>query len=145
MTGLCVLAGAKAATLAASAFTLVWTHSVEKTEWREDWRIVPAGLELTEARVKGSGAGVDPPEGAVLQDGWWVYAPGIAPVPRLVLAASGATVSGWRLCAGETCLTLGAEAGETIAIEACGRGVRDGIAQRAAGRRRAQAGPGPRM
>lgn len=117
--GLCILAGAKAATLAVTAFTLAWTHSVEKTEWQEEWRIAPAGLELTEARVKGSGAGIDPPEDAVLEDGWWVYAPKAAPVPRLVLAASGATVSGWSLCADGACRTLGAEAGETVTLEAC--------------------------
>ena len=120
MTALCILAGAKAATLAASAFTLVWTHSVEKTEWREDWQVMKSSLELTEARVKGSGAGIDPPEGAVLKDGWWVYTPKVAPLPRLVLAASGKTVSGWTLCANGDCMTLGAEAGETIVIEACG-------------------------
>lgn len=119
MTGLCILAGAKALTLATTGFTLVWTHSVEKTEWREDWRIVPAGLELVEARVKGSGAGVDPPEGAVLEEGWWVYAPKVPPVPRLVLAASGATVSGWTLCAEGDCMTLGRDAGDAITIEAC--------------------------
>jgi len=119
--GLCILAGAKAAMLTASAFTLAWTHSVEKTEWREEWRIAPAGLELTEARVKGSGAGIDPPEGAVLEDGWWIYAPKVAPVPRLVLAASGATVSGWTLCGEGKCLTLGAEAGETVTLEPCGK------------------------
>jgi hypothetical protein len=111
---LCILAGASVARLAVAAFTLAWTHSVEKTEWREDWRVTPAGLELTEARVKGSGAGIDPPEGAVLDDGWWVYAPKVAPLPRLVLAASGATVSGWSLCAGKDCLTLGAKAGERM-------------------------------
>mgnify|MGYP001052202675 FL=1 len=117
--GLCILAGGKALTLAASAFTLVWTHSVEKTEWREEWRVAPAGLELVEERVKGSGAGVDPPEGAALKDGWWVYAPKLAPMPRLALAVSGATVSGWSLCADDVCLTLGAKAGETVIVEAC--------------------------
>lgn len=117
---LCILAGAtKTATLAVTAFTLSWTHSVEKTQWREEWRLTPAGLHLVEARVKGSGAGIDPPEGAILQDGWWVYAPAVAPMPRLALAASGATVSGWSLCAEGTCLTLGAQAGETITLEAC--------------------------
>lgn len=119
MTGLCILAGAKALTLATTAFTLVWTHSVEKTEWREAWRIVPAGLELVEARVKGSGAGIDPPDDAVLKEGWWVYAPKTPPVPRLMLAASGATVSGWTLCAEGACMTLGAEPGDAVTIEAC--------------------------
>jgi len=116
---LCVIAGGKTVALAASAFTLAWTHSVEKTEWREAWRLTPAGLELVEARVKGSGAGIDPPAGAVLEDGWWVYAPAVAPLPRLALAASGATASGWSLCARGTCMTLGAEPGEAVVVEPC--------------------------
>ena len=118
--GLCLLAGGKAATFAVSAFTLAWTHSVERTEWREDWRVTPAGLELVQARVKGSGAGIDPPEGALLENGWWVYAPKLAPVPRLALAASGATPSGWTLCAAGECRILGARAGDTIILEPCG-------------------------
>lgn len=119
---LCVVAGARTVALAATAFTLSWTHSVEKTEWREDWRLTPAGLELVAARVKGSGAGIDPPEGAVLEDGWWVYAPAVAPLPRLVLAASGATVSGWSLCAQDACMDIGGEeAGEAVVVEPCPR------------------------
>ncbi|MFX6230366.1 DUF1850 domain-containing protein, partial [Acinetobacter baumannii] len=30
--------------LAVAAFTLSWTHSVEKVEWQEDWRVTPQGL-----------------------------------------------------------------------------------------------------
>lgn len=116
---LCVLAGGKMAVMAASAFTLAWTHSIEKTRWEEDWRITPAGLEITQARVKGSGAGMEPPDGAVLEDGWWVYAPAVPPLRRLALAASGATVSGWSICAGGACMTVGEEAGEAITLEAC--------------------------
>ncbi|NUS20454.1 MAG: DUF1850 domain-containing protein, partial [Mesorhizobium sp.] len=41
--------GVKALTL--SAFTLVWTHSIAKVDWQEDWRVTPAGLELAQARV----------------------------------------------------------------------------------------------
>ena len=66
---LCILAGAKTVALAVSAFSLSWTHSVEKITWQENWQVTPAGLELIEARVKGSGAGMEPPEDAVLQDG----------------------------------------------------------------------------
>lgn len=116
---LCVLAGGKAAVMAVSVFTLAWTHSVEKTQWREDWRLTPAGLELVEARVRGSGAGMEPPEGAVLADGWWVYRPQITPQPRIVLAASGATGGGWQLCAGGECVTLGASPGEPVVLEPC--------------------------
>jgi hypothetical protein len=115
----CLVAAGKATIVAASAFTLVWTHSVEKTRWEEDWRLTPAGLEIAEARVKGSGAGMEPPEGSVLEDGWWVYRPALPPVPALVLAASGATKEGWRLCAAGECVEIGAAAGEIVEIRRC--------------------------
>jgi hypothetical protein len=118
---LCVIAAGKAASTAASAFTLSWTHSVEKTAWEEDWLAGADGLRIVEARIKGSGAGMEPPDGAVLENGWWVYAPDLAPLSRLVLAASGATPSGWTLCAGTECLTLGSEPGDTVVIEPCRR------------------------
>ncbi len=59
------------AALALFAFTLVWTHSIEKVDWQEDSRVTPAGLELVQARVKGSGAGMEPPPEARLVDGWF--------------------------------------------------------------------------
>ncbi|QDZ00669.1 DUF1850 domain-containing protein [Nitratireductor mangrovi] len=116
---LCLIAGAKATAIAATAFTLSWTHSVERTSWREDWRVTPQGLVLEEARVQGSGAGMEPPEGAVLADGWWVYRPALPPLPALVLAASGATAGGWRLCAGGECRTLGSASGAPITLRPC--------------------------
>ena len=119
---LCIVAGGKTVVLAVSAFTLSWTHSVERTQWREDWRVMPAGLELVEARVKGSGAGMEPPDGAVLADGWWVYRPGLPPQRRVVLAASGATGGGWRLCAAGDCREIGAVEGETAELLACAVG-----------------------
>ena len=116
---LCITAGGKAMTIAAAAFSLSWTHSVEKTEWRESWQVTPAGLQLTEARVKGSGAGMDPGEGARLENGWWVWTPQAPLVPELNLAASGATVSAWKLCHEGGCETLGAAASGPIRIELC--------------------------
>lgn len=118
---LCVLVGGKAAVLAASAFTLAWTHSVQKTAWEEDWLATPAGLTIVEARIKGSGAGMEPPDGAVLMDGWWVYAPAVPAVPRLVLAASDAAPSGWSICAGRQCVTAGGQTDGTVVIEPCRR------------------------
>ena len=117
---LCILAAGKMATLAATAFTLSWTHSVEKTRWEEDWRVTPAGLEIVEARVKGSGAGMEPPADAVLENGWWVYAPKLPARPELVLAASGATRGGWSLCANGQCMVMGAAAGEPVRLKPCG-------------------------
>jgi hypothetical protein len=116
---LCILAAGKTTVLAVSAFTLSWTHSVENTRWEEDWRVTPAGLEILEARVKGSGAGMEPPESAVLKDGWWTYAPKTGARAVVRLAASGATGGGWTLCADQTCLELGAEAGEPVELSAC--------------------------
>ena len=116
--GICI-GGAATAFLAASTFTLSWTHSVEKTRWHEVWRVAPAGLELVEARIRGSGAGMEPPPGARLEDGWWVYRPTVAPVPALVLAASGATGSGWRLCADGECREIGGGAGAPVRIAPC--------------------------
>ncbi|MBP1849051.1 DUF1850 domain-containing protein [Rhizobium halophytocola] len=119
MPALCILTGAKTITLAAGLFTLSWLHSVEKTEWRESWRLAPDGLELTEARVKGSGAGMDPGEGAVLEGDWWVWQPKLPPQPSLHLAASGATVSPWTLCTEAKCLALGGKPGAGVTIKPC--------------------------
>lgn len=100
---LCLAAGGKVTLLALSSFTLIWTHSVEKVDWQEDWQVTQNGLVLSEARVKGSGAGMDPPEGAQFDGTWWRYRPRLDPLPELTLARSGATISGWRFCAGEQC------------------------------------------
>ncbi|WFP65951.1 MULTISPECIES: DUF1850 domain-containing protein [unclassified Mesorhizobium] len=116
---LCILAGGKTMVLATAAFTLSWTHSVERTRWQEDWNVTSSGLLIVEARVKGSGAGMEPPEGSVLRDGWWVYAPRIGAQPRLVLAASGATGEGWTLCTAEDCRELGKAATDAIMLEPC--------------------------
>lgn len=91
--------------LQVTAFTLVWTHSVEKTDWQEDWRVARDGLTLVEARIKGSGAGIDPPPDARLRDGWWRWNP--LPVNRseVVLGHSG-TAGDWRICAAGRCRTL---------------------------------------
>lgn len=118
---LCVAAGGKTVAIATALFTLSWTHSVEKTEWSETWRLTAQGLELAEARVKGSGAGMDPGEGASLEDGWWVWSPKLPVVPELVLASSGATVSAWRLCHQGGCMDLGAKAQEPVLISPCQR------------------------
>lgn len=59
-----------AVTLAVQSFRLSWVHSVEKTEWRENWRVQAQGLVLVEARVRGSGAGMEPGDTARWRDGW---------------------------------------------------------------------------
>jgi hypothetical protein len=102
---LCLATPVLALALAADSFTLRWTHSVEKTVWQERWEVESGALRLQEGRVQGSGAGMDPPEGSVLQDGWWVYRRDLE-VRRLRLAVSGATGSGWQLCTASGCHDL---------------------------------------
>lgn len=114
----CLMAGAVALALASPGFTLHWTHSVEKTEWVETWEIRPHSLYLAQARVTGSGAGMEPGEGAVADNGGWIWSPDIE-VPELSLAASGSTGAGWRLCDGTTCHTLGDTPGRPIRLAPC--------------------------
>jgi hypothetical protein len=102
---LCLASAGVVKTLSVAAFTLTWTHSVEKVEWQEDWRVTPAGLELVQARVKGSGAGMEPPPEARLIDGWFRWRPKRGVLPEVVLGNSGAAGE-WRLCASGKCRTL---------------------------------------
>ena len=116
---LCIAIAATVLTIEATTFSLSWVHSVEKVEWREEWAVTGAGLELHQASVKGSGAGMEPGEGAVLDGGWWRWKPTLAPVPQLRLASSGATPGGWTLCHVGGCMTLGASPGEDAILSAC--------------------------
>lgn len=59
-------------------FTLAWTHSIEKVRWEEDYAVLPGAapvLQALTARVRGSGAGMEPPPDAVLRNGWFEYTP----------------------------------------------------------------------
>ncbi len=119
MTG-CLMAGAMLIALAeGGSFTLEWTHSVEREDWRETWEVTEDHrLHLTQAAVKGSGAGMEPGEGGHFEDGWWVWAPDLPPVPALSLAASGKTPSAWTLC-GADCTELGASSGKPVQLAPC--------------------------
>lgn len=100
------LAAAGAVVRLAAAVTLVWTHSVEKSRWEEDWQATPAGLVITEARIEGSGAGMDPPDDAVLRNGTWHWTPTLAPRHAVELRRSGATAD-WRVCYDGGCRRMG--------------------------------------
>lgn len=116
---LCIALAATVLTIPTTTFSLSWEHSVEKVEWREEWAVTSSGLQLTQANVKGSGAGMEPGEGAVLEDGWWRWKPTLPPVSEIRLAASGETPGGWELCHEGGCLTLGGQAGEDSVISPC--------------------------
>ncbi|KIZ36376.1 MULTISPECIES: DUF1850 domain-containing protein [Rhodopseudomonas] len=112
---LCLASAGATKALALAAFTLVWTHSIEKIDWQEDWRVTPAGLELVQARVKGSGAGMEPPPEARLVDGWFQWQVHRPPLPEVLLGNS--TMAGeWRLCAGGHCRTLSEILGHPVGV-----------------------------
>jgi hypothetical protein len=112
---LCLISAGVSKTLALASFTRAWSHSIEKTDWQEDWRVTPLGLELVEARVKGSGAGMEPPPDARLIDGWFQWRPKRAPMPQVVLGNSG-LAGEWRLCMGGNCRTLSAILGHPVGV-----------------------------
>ena len=116
---LCILSGAKLTTVAISLFTLSWTHSVEKIEWQENWRINNSNLEIVEARIKGSGAGMDPPEKAVLKNGWYVYKPQIGQIKELNLSTSNTDLVNWKICFSGNCTVLENNHQKPIKIYAC--------------------------
>lgn len=102
MIGVCLAAAGLALSLPLQAFTLAWTHSIEKIRWEEDYRVIQDAdgprLVLDEARIRGSGAGMEPPDGARLSaDGVWHYRPPLAPLESLHLARSD-YVADYQLC-----------------------------------------------
>ena len=117
--GVClVLAAAAAAPIhgpafvATERFTLAWTHSIEKVRWEEDYAVVaapgraaPPELRALSARVKGSGAGMEPPPDAVLKDGWYSYTPAQRAPGELRLSRS-AFVPDYELCMDGRCRPL---------------------------------------
>ena len=120
---LCLAAGAVSAVLAINSFTLAWMHSIERVRWEEDWRVDAGQLQIVAARIKGSGAGMEPPDDAVLQGGAWHYRPRVAAMDRLTLAHSPYT-TGYELCTGGSCRGLadylpGIGESATIVLAAC--------------------------
>jgi hypothetical protein len=102
---ICLAAGALLLTLGSGEITLRWRHSVQKTLWEEVWRETPAGLVLAQARIQGSGAGMDPPDSARLVDGFWQWRPDLPPLPQVVMRRSGATAD-WQVCTDGRCRSL---------------------------------------
>lgn len=97
------------------AFTLAWDHSIEKVRWEEDYDVLLSEqaasalksdyqgqlvesednvvakqpvLVAKAARIRGSGAGMEPPEDAVFKEGWYHYTPLIVEHQELRLTRS---------------------------------------------------------
>jgi len=119
---ICLVFGAVLA-LPTDHLTLQWTHSVQKTLWQEDYRVEDGRLVLSEARIASSGAGMEPPPGAVLRGGVWHYRPALAPLPELEIVESHFT-AGYTLCWDGACHRpaelFGRAVEGTITIRPCG-------------------------
>lgn len=96
----------------ARTFTLAWTHSIEKVRWEEDYAVMPStadghsmALAAVKARVKGSAAGMEPPEDSVLKNGWYEYTPPISSTQVLRLTRSEFTAD-YELCLATGCQPL---------------------------------------
>ena len=60
---LCLASAGVVKMLSVAAFTLMWTHSVEKVDWQEDWGVTPQGLEPVLAPVLAPGPSQVPARG----------------------------------------------------------------------------------
>ena len=117
MLGLCLgLAGTIWAQVPAEQMPLSWTHTIEKIRWAEDYRLTNKGFILEQARVKGSGAGMEIPADAVLKDGSWHYKPNLPILPILKLGRT-PEAGDYQLCvssaqAGQQCHLMSFWVGE---------------------------------
>lgn len=111
LNSFCLLvAGVLRASLPTQELTLGWQHSIEKTRWEEHYRIVDDQLVIDGARIQAMGAGMEPPPGARLADGWWSWRPALAPLRELRITRSDYTRD-YDLCWGGHCKALGALVG----------------------------------
>ena len=102
---LCLTAPGYDARLPVSHFTLVWQHSIEKIDWEENYVVAGPWLYLSGARIRGSGAGMEPPDDAVLVDGVYTYRPALRWFRSLNLARS-RFVQDYRLCIDGRCAPM---------------------------------------
>lgn len=102
MSSICLVAGLLSVALGPTV-TLRWTHSIEKIIWEEDYRASSQGLLIEQARIQGSGAGMEPPDGAELRDGVWHYRPDWATLGEVKLMNSSFTAA-YTLCSKDRCL-----------------------------------------
>ena len=105
LAALCLAAGALQVRVPTDRFTLRWQHSIEKVEWAEDYDVVGGWLHLSQARIHGSGAGMEPPPDARLIDGTWRYRLADPWRREVVLARSG-FVPDYELCIDGSCQRL---------------------------------------
>ena len=118
---LCLAAGGAVIRLATLTFMLSWTHSVQKTEWQEDWVVAPEGLKLTEARIESTGAGMEMPATARFNGRFWRWSPTLPPLREVQLRRSDAVPEGYRLCTAAGCRVIAGieEAADIVVLAPC--------------------------
>ncbi|WP_082755088.1 DUF1850 domain-containing protein [Variovorax sp. PAMC 28711] len=121
LAAVCLAAGALHVAIPADHFTLRWQHSIEKVEWDEDYVVAGNWLMLSGARIRGSGAGMEPPPDAWLDHGVWHYTLADPWRKELVLARSDYSRD-YALCFDGRCSSMGqwipTSAGTTV-LSAC--------------------------
>jgi hypothetical protein len=106
LAALCITVGALTAVLPAQRFTLAWEHTVEKQRWEEDYIVAGDWLFLSAARIRGSGAGMEPPPEAVREGTIWRYRPA-DPWRRALHLARSEFGTDYELCIDGDCRPLG--------------------------------------
>jgi len=102
---LCIAVGTVVVSLPTDAFTLRWQHTIEKTLWEEDYLIAGDWMLLTRARIRGSGAGMEPPADSVLEGASWSYRPADRWRRSIELARS-EFGRDYELCVGTACTPM---------------------------------------
>ncbi len=115
LTGVCLaLLGAVGSTavepvfIPVQQFTLAWIHTIEKVRWEEDYAIAndtlanDLVLKAIEARVRGSGAGMEPPPDAQLNNGWYAYKPLISQ-PEVLRLTRSSFAADYEFCSSGSC------------------------------------------
>ena len=133
LIGICLALAASSAApvfVPTERFTLAWTHSIEKVRWEEDYGVALApapdakpALQALAARVRGSAAGMEPPDDARLVNGWYTYTPQISHPAELRLTRSEFTAD-YELCLLGPCQPLSAwlpSDGGVTRLSACER------------------------
>lgn len=126
MSGLClgIAMSMIQAVIPSDTVVLAWQHSVEKVRWTERYSLEAGHIRLTEATIKGSGAGMEPPADTLFDGTVWRYTPTLPPMKRIVLTRSTFTTD-YSVCWSDTCRTLTElvgplkQEGETIELFPC--------------------------
>ena len=79
------------------------------------------GLEIVEARVKGSGAGMEPGPDARFDGTWWRWRPKLPVANSVRLGRSDAVPEGWELCAEGACRAVAdaRESADSVTLSVC--------------------------